>query len=115
MGEEKALTSKLSILDSQCNEEAGAASEHSLSTFCQTFPRMKECHVLVAAAGGAGVGREEIFFGREEIFFGIEEIFFRREEIFFGPSHSQKVAEVKVLSDKEETTSLFWENAGWEL
>ena len=93
-GEEKALTSKLRILDSQCNEEAGAASEHSLSTFCQTFPRMKECHVLVAAAGGAGVGREEIF---------------------FGPSRSQKVAEVKVLSDKEETTSLFWENAGWEL
>ena len=93
-GEEKALTSKPRILDSQCNEEAGAASEHSLSTFCQTFPRMKECHVLVAAAGGAGVGREEIF---------------------FGPSHSQKVAEVKVLSDKEETTSLFWENAGWEL
>ena len=62
-GEEKALTSKPRILDSQCNEEAGAASEHSLSTFCQTFPRMKECHVLVAAAGGAGVGREEIFFG----------------------------------------------------
>ena len=38
------------------------------------------------------------------------EIFFGREEIFF-----EKVAEVKVLSDKEETTSLFWENAGWEL
>ena len=68
-GEEKALTSKPRILDSQCNEEAGAASEHSLSTFCQTFPQMKEYHVLVAAAGGAGVGREEIFFGREEIYF----------------------------------------------
>ena len=77
-GEEKALTSKPRILDSQCNGEAGAASEHSLSTFCQTFPRMKECHVLVAAAGGAGVGREEIFFGQREIFF------FGREEIFFA-------------------------------
>ena len=66
-GEEKALTSKPRILDSQCNEEAGAASEHSLSTFCQTFPRMKECHVLVAAAGGAGVGREEIFLGAKPL------------------------------------------------
>ena len=104
--EEKTLTSKPRILDSQCNEEAGAASEHSLSTFCQTFPRMKECHVLVAAAGGAGGGREEIFFEERG------NLFWQRGNLF---CRSQKVAEVKVLSDKEETTSLFWENAGWEL